>query len=80
MFRLKWSQVDEKQLEKFAPESFSSVVLYAEIKTAPGAPNEHIFRTRNSGADTCKTPMGMFENDEIPNDLVTVNEAINAYF
>ena len=72
--------VQGKQLEKFAPESFSSVVLYAEIKTAPGKPNEHVFRTKNSGGDTCKTPIGMFETDEIPNDLVIVNEAINAYF
>ena len=72
--------VQGKQLEKFAPESFSSVVLYAEIKASPGKPNEHIFRTRNSGADTCKTPMGMFEDAEISNDLVLVNEAVNAYF
>jgi len=72
--------VQGKQLEKFAPESFSSVVLYAEIKTAPGQENEHIFRTKNSGSDTCKTPMGMFEKEEIPNDLVIVNEAVNAYF
>lgn len=72
--------VQGKQLEKFAPESFSSVVLYAEIKAFPGKPNEHIFRTRNSGADTCKTPIGMFEDAEISNDLVLVNEAVNAYF
>lgn len=72
--------VQGKQLEKFAPESFSSIVLYAEIRTAPGKPNEHVFRTKNSGSDTCKTPIGMFETDEIPNDLVIVNEAISKYF
>lgn len=72
--------VQGQQLKKFAPESFSSVVLYAEIKSAPGQKNEHIFRTVNTGGDTCKTPMGMFETDEIPNDLVLVNEAINKYF
>jgi len=72
--------VQGKQLEKMTPESFSSIVLYAEIKTAPGQPNEHVFRTKSSGVDTCKTPIDMFDTDEIPNDLVIVNEAITEYF
>jgi energy-coupling factor transporter ATP-binding protein EcfA2 len=37
--------VQGKQLEKFAPESFSSIVLYAEVLKSPGKPNRHIFRT-----------------------------------
>jgi hypothetical protein len=78
--------VQGKQLEKFVPESFSSIVLYCEVKSAPGQPNEHIFRTMSSGSDTCKTPMGMFEDEDgnpvesIPNDLTLVDEAINAYY
>ena len=78
--------VQGKQLEKFVPESFSSIVLYCEVKTAPGQPNEHVFRTRTSGNDTCKTPLEMFVDEDenpletIPNDLVLVDEAINAYY
>ena len=78
--------VQGKQLEKFVPESFSSIVLYCEVKTAPGQPNEHVFRTRTSGNDTCKTPLEMFVDEDenpletIPNDLVLVDKAINAYY
>lgn len=77
--------VQGQQLKKFAPESFSSVVLYGEIIHAPGMPNEHVFRTINSGSDTCKSPIGMFEKDDkplesIPNDLSIVQAAIDDYF
>jgi len=72
--------VQGKQLEKMGPESFSSIVLYAEIKKVHGEPNKHLFRTKSSGNDTCKTPMEMFETEHIENDLVLVNKAIREYF
>jgi energy-coupling factor transporter ATP-binding protein EcfA2 len=72
--------VQGKQLEKFVPESFSTIVVYCETKSAPGLPNEHVFRTKTTGSDTCKTPMEMFEEDNIPNDLTLINEAIEAYY
>jgi ABC-type ATPase with predicted acetyltransferase domain len=72
--------VQGKQLEKFAPESFSSIVLYAEVKKTPGQPNRHIFRTISSGSDTCKSPLEMFDEEEIDNDLVIVEKAIRDYY
>jgi hypothetical protein len=72
--------VQGKQLEKFAPESFSSIVLYAQVEHLPGQPNRHVFRTVSSGMDTCKTPIDMFDDDLIDNDLVLVNKAIEDYY
>jgi len=72
--------VQGKQLERFVPESFSSIVLYTEIKKVPGQPNKHLFRTVSSGTDTCKTPLEMFDSEEIDNDLVLVNTAIREYY
>jgi len=72
--------VQGKQLEKFVPESFSSIVLYAEIQKVHGQPNRHIFRTKSNGNDTCKTPIDMFEEDVIDNDLVIVDNAIREYY
>lgn len=72
--------VQGKQLEKFVPESFSSIVLYAEIVKIHGEPNRHVFRTKSSGNDTCKTPLDMFEDELIDNDLVIVDEAIREYY
>jgi ABC-type dipeptide/oligopeptide/nickel transport system ATPase subunit len=72
--------VQGKMLERFVPESFSTIVLYAEIIKTPGQPNKHVFRTVSSGSDTCKTPLEMFEESTINNDLVEVNQAIREYY
>lgn len=69
-----------KQIKKYFPESFSSIVLYAEAVKSPGNPIKYVFRTVTGGDDTCKTPMGMFEEDNIDNDLTIVNSAIQEYY
>lgn len=68
-----------KQLNNFVLESFSSVVLYTEVVKTPGKPNEYYFRTECNN-DTAKTPIGLFEERLIPNDVVEVNKAIEDYF
>lgn len=40
----------------------------------------YTFQTHNSGFDTVKTPIGMFESDEIDNDIVLVDHAIRTYY
>jgi hypothetical protein len=72
--------VQGKMLERFVPESFSTIVLYSEIVKTPGQPNRHVFRTVSSGNDTCKTPLEMFDEDLIDNDLVDVNNKIREYY
>jgi hypothetical protein len=69
-----------QQLKKFVPESFSSIVLYAEPSKVSGQGIKFGFRTVNSGADTCKCPIGLFEEDFIPNDLGIVDSAIRKYY
>ena len=41
---------------------------------------KYTFLTHNSGFDTVKTPLGMFKEDEIPNDLVMVDDVIREYY
>lgn len=72
--------VQGQMLQRFVPESFSSVVLYGDIIKTPGKPNEHIFRTVNTGTNTCKTPMQMFNEEYVENDLVIVNKIIREYY
>lgn len=40
----------------------------------------HIFRTQNNGSDITKSPEGMFEEDEIPNDLALVDKAVRDFW
>lgn len=68
-----------KQLDKFMLESFSSIVLYTEVAKNPGKGNEYFFSTLCNN-NTAKTPMGLFEEELIPNDLTEVNKAVQDYY
>ena len=50
--------------------------LFIVLKTHEG---RDTFITHNSGFDTVKTPLGMFEN-EIDNDLLMVDDVIREYY
>lgn len=41
---------------------------------------QYYFATRNNGADTVKSPMGMFEAEMIENDLAMIDKKIAAYY
>lgn len=41
---------------------------------------KHVFRTQSDGLDVAKTPIGMFDDLEIPNDLAMVDKAICEYY
>jgi len=42
--------------------------------------NHYYFQTHNSGSDTVKSPMGMFMDELIPNDLAEVDKVICEYY
>lgn len=41
---------------------------------------QYLFSTQNNGSDTVKSPMGLFEDPHIPNDLKAVDDAICSYY
>ena len=41
---------------------------------------KYTFQTHNTGFDTVKSPLGMFDADEIDNDLVLVDDTIREYY
>jgi hypothetical protein len=61
--------------EKITVEGLFTIVLKTTIRDG-----DYYFTTHNSGNDTVKTPMGMFEDDLVPNDLNAVDSAICAYY
>jgi len=65
--------------EKLTLEGLFSIVLYARVKRNEEGNLIYVFDTKNDGSNTCKTLMGMFEEDEIPNDLQALKEAITEY-
>lgn len=61
--------------EKITIEGLFTIVLRTAV-----IDGQYFFCTKNSGADTVKTPMGLFADDRIDNDLASVDAAICDYY
>ena len=61
--------------EKLTVEGLFSIVLMAQNKDG-----QHVFLTQSDGSNTVKTPMEMFADAEIDNDLKMVDETIREYY
>ena len=60
-------------------EGLFSIVLFGKVRKEDDGSLHYGFETQNNGENTCKSPMGMFEDSFIPNDLAYVRDAILAY-
>lgn len=61
--------------EKITVEGMFTIVLKTSVQDG-----RYLFSTRNSGSDTVKAPMGMFDEAYIDNDLKMVDTAIREYY
>lgn len=61
--------------EKITLEGKFTIVLRTQVQDG-----RYSFLTQNSGFDTVKSPVGMFETVEIDNDLKAVDTAIRDYY
>ena len=61
--------------EKVCVEGMFTIVIRSILSNG-----KHVFRTQTDGLDVCKTPIGMFNQDEIDNDLKMVDTTIREYY
>lgn len=61
--------------EKIVMEGLVTIVLRTQVQNG-----NYLFSTRNSGADTVKSPLGLFDDELIENDLAAVDAAIFNYY
>ena len=61
--------------EKITVEGMFTIVLKTTVNDG-----NYQFQTQNSGHDTCKAPIGLFNNMFIDNDLKAVDSAIREYY
>lgn len=61
--------------EKIVLEGLVSIVLRTAVIN-----EQYLFSTKNNGADTVKSPIGLFEDQQIPNDLAAVDAAIVDFY
>ena len=61
--------------DKITMEGLFSIVLRSHVREG-----DYYFTTQNDGNDTVKSPMGLFEEFEIENDLNKIDEQICEYY
>ena len=57
------------------PEGYFTIVLRTEVING-----NYKFSTQTNGQDCCKSPMGMFADSHVDNDLAAVDEAISEFY
>ena len=60
---------------KVCIEGMATIVLHSMFDG-----QKYYFKAQNSGSDIAKSPEGMFDAVDIPNDLKSVDDAIRAYY
>lgn len=61
--------------EKITPEGMFSIVLNTVVQNG-----NYLFATRNNGSNTTKSPLGLFDDELIDNDLAVVDSTIFNYY
>ena len=61
--------------EKITLEGLLTIVLRTSVING-----QYVFSTKNNGLDTVKSPIGLFENEHIDNDLAVIDVAISDYY
>lgn len=73
--RTKMKTIGKLLDDKITVEGMFTVVIRSVLND-----NQYLFRVKNNGSDTVKTPMGMFEEETIENDLTIIKNAMEKYF
>lgn len=73
--RTKMKTIGKLLDDKITVEGMFTVVIRSVLQD-----NQYLFRVKNNGSDTVKTPMGMFEDETTENDLTIIKNAMEKYF
>ena len=69
--RIKAKTIGKLLDEKITIEGLLTIVLRTAVING-----QYLFSTQNNGLDTVKSPLGLFDSDQIENDLAAVDAAI----
>ena len=75
-----FGQVKPKTIGKLIDEKVCLEGMFTICLRCMISDGKHIFRTQSDGMDVAKSPIGMFEDKEIDNDLNMVDQKICEYY
>lgn len=73
--RIKAKTIGKLLDEKITLEGLLTIVLRTTVING-----QYLFTTQNSGLDTVKSPLGLFDSEQVDNDLAAVDAAIFSYY
>lgn len=73
-------KVKAKTLGKMLDQQLTIEGLFTIVLLVKADEKRHYFVTQSDGTNPCKSPMGMFDNIEIDNDLKMVDDTIREYY
>nr|DAH16967.1 MAG TPA: AAA domain protein [Caudoviricetes sp.] len=73
-------KVKAKTLGKMLDQQLTIEGLFSIVLLAKADERHHYFVTQSDGTNPCKSPMGMFDEVEIDNDLKMVDDTIREYY
>lgn len=73
-------KVKVKTLGKMLDQQLTIEGLFTIVLLAKADEKRHYFVTQSDGTNPCKSPMGMFDEIEIDNDLKMVDDTIREYY
>ena len=78
--KVKLGEITESCLGKMLDQQLTIEGLFTIVLLCKADRNKHYFVTQSDGTNPCKSPMGMFDEIEIDNDLKLVDDAIREYY
>ena len=75
-----YGRLHAKTVGKMIDNKLTLEGLFEIVLMAFNDDGKYCFKTHNDGTSTVKSPIGMFDEDSIDNDLKTVDEVIREYF
>ena len=73
-------KIKAKTLGKMLDQQLTVEGLFSIVLLAQTDGKRHYFVTQSDGTNPCKSPMGLFDDIEIDNDLKMVDDAIREYY
>ena len=73
-------KIKAKTLGKMLDQQLTIEGLFSIVLLAKADKRRHYFVTQSDGTNPCKSPMGMFDDVEIDNDLKMVDDTIREYY
>lgn len=75
-----FGDIKPQTIGKLLNEKVNIEGMFTVVLRCVGNASKRVFMTQSEGFDVAKTPIGMFADVEIPNDLYEVDKAIRSYY